>query len=318
MVLSALERGIDVVAYNRTTSKVEEIVGEISTIKNQISKTNIKNKNIGDFIPTYSTEELIKNLQAPRVIILMVPQGEAVKEMIAKLVGIEIPEVSIGNHLRGVLERGDTIIDGGNCFYRDSQRNYNNLKQKGINYIDMGTSGGLEGARNGACLMIGGDEEVFIKLESLFAAMATKDGYAYFGPSGAGHFVKMVHNGVEYGMLQALGEGFEILEKGPFKLDFRKIAKNWSNGSVVRGWLTELLERAFAADPKLERIEGVVGGGTTGRWTEQVAKEETVETPVISASLKAREESKIKPTFAGKIVAALRNQFGGHETKKAS
>lgn len=289
MVLHALEKGIDVVAFNRTTTKVDELV--------------IEAKNNTHLTPSYSIDELVKHLEAPRVIVLMVPQGAPVLEMIEKL-------VSAG------LTQGDTIIDGGNCFYKDSQKNYEVLKQKGINYLDMGTSGGLEGARNGACLMIGGDEAVFKKLESLFEAMACSDGYAYFGPSGAGHFVKMVHNGIEYGMLQAFGEGFEVLEKGPFDLDFRKVAKNWSHGSVVRSWLTELLQNAFNADPKLSNIEGVVGGGTTGRWTETVAKEEGVETPVISASLKAREVSQNTPTFAGKVVAALRNQFGGHEMKK--
>ncbi len=294
MVLNLLEKGVDVVAFNRTASKINDLKSEFE---------NSKKVESGELIPAFTVEELVRQLETPRIIWLMIPQGPPVDEMIGKL-------------LLARLVEGDMIIDGGNCFYKDSQRHYTELKAKGINYLDVGTSGGLTGARNGACLMIGGDEESYKKFEPLFKSMACEEGYAYFGPAGAGHFVKMVHNGVEYGMLQALGEGFEVLQKGPFKLDFEKAAHNWSHGSVVRGWLTELLEKAFKSDPKLDEIEGVVGGGTTGRWTTDVAKELGVETPVMVDSIKAREQSQTKPTFAGKVVAALRNQFGGHELKK--
>ncbi len=297
MVLHALEQGIDVVAYNRSKEKVDAVLLESRTLK----KGKIT---AGKLSPSYSIEELVQKLEKPAVIILMVPQGAPVDEMIEKL-------------LAAGVTAGDTIIDGGNCFYKHSQRHFTELKKESINYLDMGTSGGLEGARNGACLMIGGDEEVFKKLEPLFAKMACKNGYAYFGPSGAGHFVKMVHNGVEYGMLQALGEGFDILNSGPFQLDFQKISKNWIHGSVVRGWLVELLEKAFREDPKLEKLEGVVGGGTTGTWTIETAREFNVATPVLYESLRARETSQVKPTFAGKVVAALRNQFGGHAVKNS-
>ena len=346
MVLHALEEGIDVVAYNRTAGKVDELKFEYQNSKSETnskfknlgqrpivlwtknSKVQVKSQKWGELLPAYSVEELLKNLEAPRVVILMVPEGEAVSEMIGRLIGKGNTEVSRGNHIGGVMERGDTIIDGGNCFYRDSQRHYKELRKMGINYLDMGTSGGIEGARRGACLMIGGDAPIYNKVKPLFEALACDGGYAYFGPSGAGHFVKMVHNGVEYGMLEALGEGFEILEKGMpsagsinsarprlEEIDLGKVAKNWSHGSVIRGWLMELLERSFDSDPRLDNIEGVVGGGTTGGWTEQVAMEEGVSTPVISASLRVREASQTKPTFSGKVVAALRNQFGGHEVK---
>lgn len=306
MVLHLLEEGIDVVAYNRSTEKTEALIDKI---KNEESATHF----LGDLTPVYSLDDLVKILKTPRIIWLMVSHGKPVSELIDQLLNLG-------------LQKGDTIIDGGNCLYKESQANFARLNEIGINYLDVGTSGGLEGARKGACLMIGGDEEVYKKLEPLFDKLAVPGGYAYFGPSGAGHFVKMVHNGVEYGMLQALGEGFEILEKGMpaslarshlARLDLGKVVKNWSHGSVVRGWLTELLEKAFKQDPRLDHIEGSVGGGTTGRWTIETARELNVAVPVIYESLRARETSQLKPTFAGKIVAALRNQFGGHETVKS-
>jgi len=310
MVLRLLEQGVSVVAYNRTVTKVDELVQEISDIKypasssgRQISKTHIKDKKFGELIPVYSLGELVNNLKPPRIIWLMVPHGPPVDEMINKL-------------LEAGIERGDIVIDGGNSFYKDSVRRYQQLKQKGINFLDVGTSGGLEGARYGACLMVGGDLSVYNEVRPCFEVMVgSKGNVAYFGPSGAGHFVKMVHNGVEYGMLQAIGEGFEILEKGPYKLDLRKVAFNWVHGSVVRGWLMELLEKALAKDPRLATIEGIVGGGETGSWTIEVGKELGVKTPVMEKSLEARKKSLAKPTFSGKVVAALRREFGGHEIK---
>jgi 6-phosphogluconate dehydrogenase len=215
----------------------------------------------------------------------------------------------------GVGER-DIIIDGGNSYYKDSVQRYEKLKKKGIDFLDIGTSGGLEGARNGACIMVGGDEKVFHIVKSMLEKISEPGGVAYFGPSGAGHFVKMIHNGIEYGMLQAIGEGFEILEKGPYKLDLHQIAFNYTRGSVVRGWLMDLLEKALKSDPKLERLEGVVGGGSTGEWTLKTAYELGVDVPVIAKSLLARRKSQEKQNFAGKVVSALRFQFGGHELRK--
>src|SRR3989344_3928924 len=289
-----LEQGVDVDLYNRTREKMDEFLKE-----NQESR--IKNQEL--LIPAYDYREFLKKIEVPRVIFMMVEHGKPVDEVIDNLVASGV-------------SKSDIVIDGGNSFYKDSIRRYQRLKELGVNYLDIGTSGGIEGARQGACLMVGGDREVYEKVKPILEKICVKDGLSYSGPTGAGHFVKMVHNGVEYGMLQALGEGFEILSKGPYKLDYRMVAKNWSHGSVVRGWLTELLEKAFSQDAKLDGIEGVVGGVTTGKWTIETAREFGVETPVIYESLRARETSGVKPTFAGKIVAALRNQFGGHQMKK--
>jgi 6-phosphogluconate dehydrogenase len=300
MVEHLVEQNTDVVVFNRTAGKVYDL---ISKIRDQRSKTQIKNKKFGNLISAKSIEELVTQLESPRVIWLMVPQGKPVDEMIEKL-------------LNAGVSKEDVIIDGGNSFYKDSQRRFAYLMTKGIDCLDIGTSGGLEGARMGACLMIGGKKEVYEKLIPLFEKLAVKDGFSYFGESGAGHFVKMVHNGVEYGMLEAIGEGFELLQKAPYSLNLHTIATNWTKGSVVRGWLMELLERALREDPKLEKIEGVVGGGTTGRWTLSTATELEVDTPVIGVSISARENSVESPTFSGKVVATLRNQFGGHETVK--
>ncbi len=342
MVLHLLEQSIDVAVYNRTQQKIEELSKEAQDLK-------LKSQNLGKLYKTYSVEELVKQLFPPRIIWLMVPQGKPVDEIIGKLIGEKqnvssfgrvLPRVSLSASApplrssalsralprvspvqsdytpENFLQPGDIIIEGGNSFYKDSIRRYQMLKEKGIHYLDVGTSGGLEGARNGACVMVGGDRQIYEKVRPIIEKLAVHDGAAYMGPSGAGHFVKMVHNGVEYGMLEALGEGFEILFAGPYQLNFEEISKNWSHGSVVRGWLVELLERAFAVDPKLEKIEGVIGGGTTGEWTIKTAKELNVSAPVIENSLEVRKKSLSKPTFSGKVVAALRNQFGGHEIKK--
>lgn len=243
-----------------------------------------------------TVDDLVQKLSSPRVIFLMV-SAAAVDDVIGKL----------------TLTMGDIVIDGGNCYYKDSVRRAGELQSKGIHFIDCGVSGGLEGARHGACLMIGGEKDVVKHLDWLWDAMGSWD---YFGPSGAGHFVKMVHNGVEYGMNQALGEGFEILSKGPYDLDFAKIAHNWSHGSVVRGWLVELLAKAFDTDPKLDEYSGKVGGGETGRWTLDTAKELGVDAEVLEEALEAREKSQKNPTFAGKVVSALRAGYGGHKEPK--
>ncbi len=277
MVLHLMEQDIEVVAYNRTPQT------EIPAV--------------------LTVRELVQALSTPRVVWLMVPNGAPVDDMITQL-------------LEAGLSKGDTVIDGGNCFYKDSVRRYAMLKEMGIGFIDCGTSGGLEGARTGACLMIGGDEQNVKDLDWLWSAAAIKDGYAHFGPAGAGHFVKMVHNGVEYGMNQAIGEGFEVLAKGPYHLDFHKVSQNWTRGSVVRGWLMELLEQAFAKDSKLDLMEGKVGGGQTGHWTAEAAAEFGVEATVLNDALKAREKSQVTPTFAGKVVSALRAGYGGHKEVK--
>ncbi|KKS95561.1 MAG: 6-phosphogluconate dehydrogenase, 6-phosphogluconate dehydrogenase [Candidatus Gottesmanbacteria bacterium GW2011_GWA2_43_14] len=287
MVLNFLEKGIEVVVYNRTAGKMDDLSKAAGNPPNLVKSNSFR--------------DFLAKLPKPRIIWLMVDHGKAVDDVIGELI-------------QNGLEKDDIVIDGGNSFYKDSVRRFEHLKSKGVHFLDAGTSGGIEGARNGACLMVGGEKAVFEKVRPYFEKAAGKNGIAsYFGPAGAGHFVKMVHNGVEYGMIQAIGEGFEILEKSNYKPDLEKVAVNWSKGSVVRGWLMDLLAKALRENPGLREIEGRVGGGSTGEWTVETAKNLNVKTPVIEASLKARKESQRVPTFAGKVVAALRKQFGGHE-----
>lgn len=296
MILRLLEHGISVVAYNRTRDVTEQFVtSEISGV--------IKRQGAGTFTPAYSYGVFIKNLPKPRIVWLMVKAGDVVDSVIRDLE-------------KAGLEKGDILIDGGNSNYKDTMRRARELAAKGTEYIDCGTSGGMEGGRNGACCMLGGDEKTVLSLSWLWNTITVKGGWTYFGASGAGHFVKMVHNGVEYGMNQALAEGFEILEKSSYNLNLKNIADNWAHGSVVRGWLVELLARALSNDPKLSNYEGRVGGGSTGKWTIEAAKELGVEAEVIEESVEAREKSRERPTFAGKVVSALRFEYGGHKEEK--
>ena len=284
MVLNLKDHKIDAVAYNRHPGPARKI-----------KKHGVE--------VAFSIEELIKKLPKQKIIWLMVTAGKPVDAVIKELLPY--------------LKQNDIIIDGGNSFYKDSIRRYNYLKKKKIHFLDIGTSGGLSGARHGACLTIGGDKKIFKKIEPICKAVSAKNGYAYVGPSGAGHFVKMVHNGIEYALLQAYGEGFELLSKGHYKnLDFRKISTTWKNGSIIRSYLTELAEKAFAKDARLSRIQGVVGGGETGEWTIKTAKEFGVDVGTIKLALNERKKSRKNPRFAGKVVAALRNEFGGHEVVK--
>lgn len=283
LALNAREHGHHVVVFNRTLEKVKEAEKE-------------------GLIGAYSIEELVKKLEGRRVIWLMVPAGNSVDETIDKLVPL--------------LSKQDIVIDGGNSNYKDTLKRYNYLKSKGIDFVDIGTSGGIEGARNGACTMIGAETEVFEFLEPFIKDISIENGYLHTGANGSGHFVKMVHNGIEYGMMQAIGEGFEILEKSQFSLDFEKVAKVWNNGSVIRGWLMELTENAFGKDPQLDAIKGVMYSSGEGLWTAQEALELKVAATVITQSLLMRYRSEQEDTFTGKVVAALRNEFGGHATKK--
>ncbi|HEX2863436.1 MAG TPA: decarboxylating 6-phosphogluconate dehydrogenase, partial [Deinococcales bacterium] len=207
---------------------------------------------------------------------------------------------------------GDIVVDGGNSNFHDSQRRAADLAAKGLAFLDCGTSGGVWGLRNGYCLMIGGEKAAFDAVEPVFKSLAPQDGYLYAGPSGAGHYSKMVHNGIEYGLLQAYGEGFEILETSGFNFDLPALAKLWNHGSVVRSWLLELLERGLDADPNLESIRGYVEDSGEGRWTVQAAIDQNVPAPVITHSLLARLASRQQESFSAKVIAALRNQFGGH------
>jgi 6-phosphogluconate dehydrogenase len=251
-----------------------------------------------------SLEELASQLQPPRGVWLMIPAGKITEDAFRKLLGI--------------LEPGDTIVDGGNSNFRDSQRRHAEAAEGGLHFVDAGVSGGIWGLRVGFCLMVGGEDEPVQRLEPVFRTLAPEEGYAHVGGPGAGHFTKMVHNGIEYGLMQAYGEGFEILHASEFDLDLHEIAGIWRNGSVVRSWLLELLHAAFEQDGgDLEKIEGYVEDSGEGRWTVFEAINESVPAPAISAALYARFASRQDESFSAKVAAALRNQFGGHAVKAA-
>jgi 6-phosphogluconate dehydrogenase len=246
--------------------------------------------------------DLCGQLRAPRVVWVMVPAGAAVESTIEEL-------------LPG-LSQGDVIVDGGNSNFRDSIRRAAWLKEKGLEFIDAGTSGGIWGLSVGYCLMIGASPEAFKLCEPIFRTLAPTDGYAHVGPPGAGHYVKMIHNGIEYGMLQAYAEGYEILHASKdFKLDLHQISAVWNRGSVVRSWLNELAERAFAKDTELAALKGYVEDSGEGRWTVQEAIDLDVPAPVITLSLLTRFRSRQGDSFGAKVIAALRNEFGGHAVK---
>jgi 6-phosphogluconate dehydrogenase len=253
-----------------------------------------------------SLAELVRSLTPPRSIWLMVPSGE--------------PAESAINNLAVELSEGDIIIDGGNSNYKDSMRQASVLSEKGIKFLDVGTSGGIWGLREGYCLMVGGDEETFRRMEPVFQTLAPspQQGYGYVGPSGAGHFVKMVHNGIEYGLMEAYAEGFELMQaKQEFDLDLHKIADIWRYGSVVRSWLLDLTAAALQEDPKLENIKAYVEDSGEGRWTVQESIDLAVPAPVIVQSLQARFRSRQAQPFGARLLSALRQQFGGHKVKKA-
>ena len=252
-----------------------------------------------------SLEKLAGSLNSPRTVWVMVPAGKPTEETIETLASM--------------LSEGDILIDGGNSNFRDSMRRARELEKNGISFLDAGTSGGVWGLEIGYCMMIGGDEAAFLKVEPVFKTLAPKDGYAHVGPIGAGHFVKMVHNGIEYALLQAYGEGFEIMDaKEEFDLDLAQIAHLWNQGSVIRSWLLELAERAFQNDPELELVRGYVEDSGEGRWTVAEAIEENVPAPVITLSLLERFRSRQDAPFADKLLAAMRNQFGGHAVKSTA
>jgi 6-phosphogluconate dehydrogenase len=248
-----------------------------------------------------SLADFVKQLSLPRVIWLMVPSGDPVDLTIEQL----IPSLS----------KEDIIVDGGNSHYKDSIRRAEKLKQLGIHFVDAGTSGGIWGLQEGYCLMIGGEKATIEQLEPIFKTLAPENGFAHVGPSGAGHFVKMVHNGIEYGMLQAYGEGFEMLKTSQFELDLGKISRLWNRGSVVRSWLLELAESAFAKDPQLSSIRGYVEDSGEGRWTVLEAVEREIPAPILTLSLFARFASRQDDSFSAKVIAALRNEFGGHPVR---
>ncbi|MDF2015532.1 phosphogluconate dehydrogenase (NAD(+)-dependent, decarboxylating) [Priestia megaterium] len=278
--LNLMDNHHEVVAYDVNKEAVEKLSNEGAT-------------------GAFTVEELVNELPlSPKVVWVMVPAGEVTENVITEL--------------KELLSEGDIIIDGGNSNYKESVRRAQDLQEKGIYFFDVGTSGGMEGARNGACTMIGGDAEVFRTIEPIFNDICVENGFMYAGKSGSGHFLKMVHNGVEYGMMQSIAEGFEVLEKSQFDFDYEAVARVWNNGSVVRSWLMELTENAFSKDPKLDSIKGVMQSSGEGKWTVETALDLQTATPVIALSLMMRYRSLEEDTFTGKVVAALRNEFGGH------
>ncbi len=267
--------------------RLEENEHEVKTYDPQVDST------------AKTLEELRDQLEAPRTFWMMVPAGKITEETFQTLTGL--------------AEAGDVIVDGGNSNFRDSQRRYAEAKERGVRFVDAGVSGGVWGRSVGYCLMVGGDADAVAQVEPVFRALAPEDGYAHVGASGAGHFTKMVHNGIEYGLMQAYAEGFEVMEKSEFGLDLHEIAGIWRYGSVVRSWLLELLHAAFEKEGgDLEKIKGYVEDSGEGRWTIAEAIAEDVPVPVISAALFARFASRQDESFAAKVSAALRNQFGGH------
>jgi 6-phosphogluconate dehydrogenase len=282
MTLRLLQGGHQVMVYDRVPEAGAALAGKGATV-------------------TGSLEDLGQKLKAPRIVWLMIPAGPPVDDAIQRL--------------SGVLSPGDVIIDGGNSNYKDSIRRAEGLRSQQIEFLDVGVSGGVWGLKVGFNLMAGGNQAVFKQAEPIFATLAPPDGYAYVGPSGAGHYAKMVHNGIEYSMLQSYAEGFEILKAAPFGFDLVQLARLWNHGSVIRSWLLELAQAAFERDPQLSRIRGYVEDSGEGRWTLQDAIDHAVPAPALAMSLFMRFRSRQEDSFSDKVIAALRNEFGGHPVK---
>jgi 6-phosphogluconate dehydrogenase len=247
-----------------------------------------------------SLQALVDALGAPRVVWVMVPAGDATEAVIGELATL--------------LSPGDILVDGGNSYYKDTLRHAAQLESKGIQMLDCGTSGGIRGLESGFCIMAGGPRAAYDVIEPLLATLAPAGGYAHVGPSGAGHYAKMVHNGIEYGLLQAYAEGFHLLQAAGSGYDLSAVARLWQNGSVVRSWLLELAAEALERDPKLEKLRGHVDDSGEGRWTIAEAVERGVPAPAITSALYARFASRDDNSFAHRLIAALRNEFGGHPT----
>ncbi|HEX9016190.1 MAG TPA: decarboxylating 6-phosphogluconate dehydrogenase [Chloroflexota bacterium] len=250
-----------------------------------------------------SLKALVDGLAPPRVVWLMVPAGPPVDKVLADL--------------SAICSRGDLIVDGGNSYYKDSLRRARELEARGLEMMDVGTSGGIWGREIGYCMMVGGSRKAFLRVEPALRVLAPRSGYAHVGPNGAGHFSKMVHNGIEYGLMQAYAEGFAILEGSQFEYDLHSLSKLWNHGSVIRSWLLELAAEAFESDPTLEDVAGYVEDTGEGRWTVQAAIEESVPAEVISAALFARFRSRRPENFADRVLAVLRKEFGGHAVRPA-
>ena len=284
LALNLKDKGYEVVAYNRSSEAVDLI----------------KNEGI---VGTTNLSEFVELLPKPRIIWIMVPAGEAVDEIIERLADL--------------VDKGDILMDGGNSHYKDTLKRYEMLKNKDINYVDIGTSGGISGARKGACTMIGAEDKIFEIIEPIMKAISVENGYLHVGKNGSGHYVKMIHNAIEYGMMQSIGEGFQLLQASGFDLNYEDVARVWNNGSVIRSWLMELSEDLFAKDPNLEKLRGVIDSSGEGLWSLQEALELKVSTPVLAMSLFTRFSSKDDNSFSNRVVAGLRNEFGGHDVTKS-
>ncbi len=282
MTMRLLRGGHEVIGHSRSPDEVERVVKEGAA-------------------GASSLEDLVDKLAAPRAVWSMVPAGE--------------PTAQVVGRLGELLDSGDALIDGGNSRYSDTVERARLLADKGIDLADAGTSGGVWGLTEGYCLMVGAEADAFARLEPIFATLAPEGGYAHVGPPGSGHFVKMVHNGIEYALLQGYAEGFELLRASDFPLDLGRIAELWRHGSVVRSWLLDLLASALAKDPTLESVTGYVEDSGEGRWTVHEAVERAVPAPAMALSLFARFGSRQEESFAAKVIAALRREFGGHEVR---
>ncbi len=283
MVLRLLDGKHRIVAWNRSPDPIREVAAKGADSAS-------------------SPADLVSKLRdKPRAVWIMVPAGDPTEQLIRDLAPL--------------LKPGDTIVDGGNSYYKDSVRRAAWLAERNVDFIDAGTSGGIWGLTVGYCLMVGGPEPALKRLDPIMRTLAPADGYARVGENGAGHFTKMVHNGIEYGLMQSYAEGFEILNASPYKLDLGAISNLWNHGSVVRSWLLELAASAFQEDPKLDRVKGYVEDSGEGRWTVMESIERAVPAPVLALSLQARFRSRQSDSFQGKVLAALRHKFGGHPVK---
>jgi len=282
-------------ALNMRDNKFEVVAHDTSKeVMKEISEQGI--------ITVNSYKEMVEQLPKPRVIWLMVPAGNILKNVL--------------HQFKDLLDKEDILIDGGNSNYLDSIQHYNLLKEKEIHFIDCGTSGGTIGARNGACLMVGGEQKVVQGIEELFTSIAAPNGYGYMGNPGSGHYVKMVHNGIEYGMMQAIGEGFDLMNNSKFDLNYETITRVWSNGSIIESALLDNVNAAVSKDPKLDQIDGRVDDSGEGQWMIEDALRNKVSIPAITSALFARYKSKDDVKFSEKVVAAMRNEFGGHKVYK--
>jgi 6-phosphogluconate dehydrogenase len=283
--------GHEIVAHNRTVEKAHELADEERAAGHAVQAAD-------------SVEALVARLAKPRTAWIMVPAGDATEAQIKELL----------DH----LEPGDTIVDGGNTNFHDDVRRHRELAEHGVRYVDAGVSGGIWGLANGFCLMVGGDREAVEPLEPIFRSLAPKDGYLHAGPPGAGHYVKMIHNGIEYGLMQAYAEGFEIMHASEYPLDLGAVADLWNHGSVVRSWLLELAVDAFRQNgADLAELKGYVADSGEGRWTVQEAIDRDVPAPIITLALQTRFRSRQDDSYGAKVLAALRNEFGGHAVKSS-